>query len=208
MRSLLTLLVFVVALALSAPAGAQTTTTTAAPTTTTTAATTTTTTVTTTTVTTTTVTTTTTTTTSTTTTTTLPAASWTVIQNGNCSGSLAATGSTSAQVNCCRASNQGDCNKRDTSGGTGFSLRATLVNSGSQIYTSGGNSLVAAQLAKLNIDNIESMVCENCSLGHNLYIKFTTNSGKRAPKVVAFNGTTEASGTLSAEACECLVVGH
>jgi hypothetical protein len=169
-------------LLLAVQAGAQTTTT-AAPTTTTAAP--------------------------TTTTTTLPAVSWNVIQNGDCTANVAATGLTTAQVDCCTTLGQGFCNARDTNGGTSFGLTATFASGTGVIYTSGGNSLSAVNLAKIPLQNIKHVFCGQSTAGRTVVWKPTTASGKRAPKFLLYNsGGTEVSGSVANEAFQCEIIGY
>ena len=175
-------------LALASAAGAQTTTTTSTSTSSTS---------------------TTSTSTSTTTSTSLASTAWQVIQNGNCTGDIAATGITSAVVNCCTASGQGFCDRRENMG-TLFLRYVTLGTGTPNTYLTGGSLLSTAALAKLGITNIVSMQCFMDSLGQAPVINFGSASGTRAVKIKLFtSGAEVTNGTTTANtSMECYVWGY
>ena len=100
----------------------------------------------------------TTTTVTTTTTTTTLAGTWSVISNSDCTALGAATGLTTAWVDCCLGAGQGTCEYRDTYGGTEFQRRAMLT-APSGGYSTGGNSVPSAQIAKLGMNTLLSARC-------------------------------------------------
>lgn len=147
----------------------------------------------------------------TTTTTTLVAVTWSVVRNADCTSAQAATGLTAAAVNCCQGLGAGFCDRRDTSGGTGFVRYVTLATAASQSYTGpGGDVLNAANLSKVGIANIVSFACQPSSAGHGVRANFTASRGQRDPKIQLFNGTTEIANAtnIGGLVTDCTVIGY
>ena len=91
------------------------------------------------------------------------AVTWSVINNSDCTGFGAATGKTSAFVNCCTGSKLGFCNRRMNFGDL-FETLVQLAASGT--YTTGGDTVPAAELAKFGFSaNIVFAQCQNALLG-------------------------------------------
>src|SRR6185436_12064625 len=111
------------------------------------------------------------------------AVTWLVVQNANCTAAQAATGVTSAPVNCCTAAGKGFCDDLQNYG-TLFHHFATIVAGSSQGYTAGGNAINTANLNKIKVTNIQEALCSASTKGHSVRMKFTANSGKRAPSLL------------------------
>jgi len=142
--------------------------------------------------------------------TTLVSVTWGVILNGSCTAAQAATGTTSATVDCCTAPGQGFCTNYDTSGGTAFQSNVTFASGTNMTYTTGGNAITAANLAKIPITNIASMYCGQATSGRTIYAKFTSASGKRAPTIMLSDGAAEvgSAALVQNQVFECMIRGY
>lgn len=135
------------------------------------------------------------------------AATWTIVSNSDCTAFAAATGLTTANVNCCLGAKTGFCDHRGTALGTEFSRIIYAVTGATQTYTTGGDAIAAAQLTKLGFGTPVYAACNPSTAGHGVVLVRTTT----LPKIQLWNGTTEQATTANAIsniAVNCVVYGH
>lgn len=94
------------------------------------------------------------------------AITWQVTNDTDCTGFGAATAlSATAPVPCCRTAAAGGgnyCSVR-MAGGQYFFRNVTFVAGAAGTYTTGGDALVAAQMAKIGMTNVLSAICSGTS---------------------------------------------
>lgn len=94
------------------------------------------------------------------------AVTWTVVNDTDCTGLGAATGiDATAPIPCCRTAAAGGgnyCSLRMTADRF-FWRNVTLVAPAAGTYTTGGDALVAAQMAKIGMQNVLGAICSGTS---------------------------------------------
>ena len=142
------------------------------------------------------------------------AATWTFIGNNDCTALGAATGLTTATVNCCTGVRTGYCEKRGTAMGTEFSRLVYAVAQTNVTYTAGGDSIPAAQMNKLGMREFVYAECgptaSSTTARNNLGVVLTRTS--TTPKVqlftVAAGAIAEMTGSVADTVVNCQVFGH
>lgn len=134
------------------------------------------------------------------------AVTWTIVTNNDCTALGAATGLTTANVNCCTGAKSGFCDQRGTALGTEFSRIVYAVTSTGNTYTTGGDAIAAAQVQKLGFGTPVYAVCNPATTGSGVVLVRTAT----LPKVQLFDGAAEktGAGAVNNVALNCIVFGH
>lgn len=150
------------------------------------------------------------------------AISWLVAGDTDCTGLNAATGlSSTAVVSCCRNSAAGGANFCSWKANMGASwVRSiTIVAGAAGTYTNpGGDQIPAAQLAKIGLQNVQSVVCANLTNGMDVVWNLTAPTtgyayGAKIQLFAAGAGVTGGGELANATAvanvaATCLIYGY
>ncbi len=140
------------------------------------------------------------------------AATWAVIENGDCTGVGDATsslGDATTSAWCCTGVDNGFCSRRGA-GGDLFAYNVTLVADGT--YTAGGDALTAAQLGKIGLDTFVDWSCDLATIAAGTTVLFPVierTDARKGTEILLFTATaTQAVGAIDGHTLNCTVSGY
>jgi hypothetical protein len=150
------------------------------------------------------------------------AITWLVATDQDCTGFGAATGLSTANIPCCRATAAGGGNVCGTriNAGANFIRAITFTVGASSAYTATGDALNAAAISRIGLTNIVYAICQGASTGQDVnFVQTAPTAGATwGAKLQLFQtgggGTTpvtnggEFVGSLANVSINCLLIGY